>query len=566
MRQRTSFSAIIMRFLLLALFVAGLGYAGYQGFLYWQVRDLLPRGMTIAGIDVGGLTLTEAAERVNAAYTSPIYLNHLDEQVEIDPLRAGFQLDLEGMMRQAQIVHQSQTFWEGFAAYLLRRPLLPVAVELDASVNAGTLRDMLQIVADLLDEGVQEPGLDTDSFTFVAGQPGHKTDIEASLPVVEQVFYQPTERVATLVVQEDMPAPPGMDMLQRAIQSQLNAFGGVGSVFVMDLQTGEEMGINAEIALSGLSILKLGIFVEAFRALDSPPDEYVQSLLFDTAVHSSDYGANLLLHVAAGENNTYKGADVFTESMWQLGLVNTFMAVPYDAVAVATRPTTYVTPANSVGELPMEPDPARQTTAEEMGTLLSMIYYCTKGGGPLLAIYPGEVTPEECQAIVELMKQNLEGNLIRFGVPDGVAVSHKHGWDSVTHGDAGIVYSPGGDYILVEYLHQSGDWLPIEYSFPVLREISRTVYNYFNPAQPFAGRPSTLSDELAPPPEATPESGGDELAPTLTVTPESGGDELAPTPTVTPEGEETGGVELSPTPTATPESQAVGGVETTPAP
>lgn len=506
MRQRTSFSAIIMRFLLLVLFLTGLGYVGYQGYLYWQVRDLLPRGMAIAGIDVGGLTLTEAAERVNATYTSPIYLNHLDEQVEIDPLRAGFQLDLEAMMREAQLMQQSQTFWQGFAAFLLRRPLLPEAIELKATVNAGTLRDMLQIVADLLDESVLEPGLDTESFTFVAGQSGQTTDIEASLPVVQQVFYQPAERVATLVVREEAPSPPGMGMLKRAIQTQLNGFGGVGSVFVMDLQTGEEIGINADTALSGLSILKLGIFVEAYRALDAPPDEYVQSLLFDTAVHSSDYGANLLLHVAAGENNTYKGADVFTESMRQLGLVNTFMAVPYDAVAVATRPTTYATPANSAGELPMEPDPARQTTAEEMGTLLSMIYYCTKGGGSLLAIYPGQVTPEECQAIVELMKQNLEGNLIRFGVPDDVPVSHKHGWDSVTHGDAGIVYSPNGDYILVEYLHQSGDWLPIEYSFPILREISRTVYNYFNPDRPFDGRPSTLGDELSPTPEPTPES------------------------------------------------------------
>ncbi len=28
-----------------------------------------------------------------------------------------------------------------------------------------------------------------------------------------------------------------------------------------------------------------------------------------------------------------------------------------------------------------------------------------------------------------------------------------------------------------------------EYSFPILREISRTAYNYFNPTAPYEGRP-----------------------------------------------------------------------------
>ncbi|MCA9937935.1 MAG: serine hydrolase [Anaerolineales bacterium] len=515
MRRQTSISTILLRILLLLVFLAGVGYAGYQAFQYWQVRDLLPVGMTIAGIDVGGLTLNEAAERVNAAYTAPIYLTHLDEQVEIDPARAGFQFDLDGMMQEAQAMQQTQTFWQGFAAYLLQRPVAPEAVELKASSDTNTLRDILQIVADLLDQPAQAPGMNTETFTFVPGKTGYTTDIDASLPAVQQVLFQPDNRVATLVVHDQPPEAPGMDMLKRAVQAELNSFAGVGSVFVMDLETGEEFGINADTALSGLSILKVGIFVDAFRALNGPPDEYVRSLLEDTAIHSSDYGANLLLHVAAGENNTYKGADVFTESMHELGLVNTFMAVPYDAAVVATRPSTYVTPANSAGELPMQPDPARQSTAEDMGTLMSMIYYCSKGGGTLLAVYPDQITPGECQEIIDLMEQNLEGNLIRFGVPDGVPVSHKHGWDSVTHGDAGIVYSPGGDYVIVEYLHQSGDWLPIEYSFPVLREISRIVYNYFNPDQPFAGRPSTLGDDLSPTPEPT-------LEPTPEPTPESG--------------------------------------------
>jgi hypothetical protein len=116
-----------------------------------------------------------------------------------------------------------------------------------------------------------------------------------------------------------------------------------------------------------------------------------------------------------------------------------------------------------------------------------MIYHCSKGGGALLAVYPEELTPAECQAIIDLMLLNEEGNLIRYGVPEGTPVSHKHGWAQATHGDAGIVYTPGGDFVIVEYLSQPGDWLLADISFPILREIARATYNYFNLDAPYLG-------------------------------------------------------------------------------
>jgi hypothetical protein len=161
------------------------------------------------------------------------------------------------------------------------------------------------------------------------------------------------------------------------------------------------------------------------------------------------------------------------------------MAVPYDASPPPYRQTTYVTPANSRTDIEVELDSTMQSTAEEIGTLLSMIYQCSKGGGALIAAYPEEITSNECQAIIDLMVLNEEGNLIRFGVPDGTPVSHKHGWAQGTHADAGIVLSPGGDFVIVEYLHQPGEWLVADVSFPILREIARATYNYFNMDNPY---------------------------------------------------------------------------------
>ena len=479
----------LQRFLTLLLLFCGGLYLLYQGFLYSRARELMPPGTVVAGVDLAGLSREEAAERLQRTYLSPIAVYHQQERVEINPQDVGYALDIEGMLRPVEAHQAEAEFWQGYLEFMLGRSLEPVEVELRATHDPAALAGQLQMVASFLDQPATAPQLLGVSDTFKQGEPGLVTDVEASLPDVEAALYRSDNREARLVVNAQEAPPFDLNLLADNIRRQLESFDGIGSVFIMDLQTGEEIGINADLALSGLSILKIGIFMEAYRALDGPPDDYYEQIFFDTAARSSNYGANLLLHLVAGENNTYRGADILTESMHRLGLVNTFMAVPYDAVAPATRPNTYSTPANSRADILTQPDPTMQTTAEEIGTLLSMIYHCAKGGGALLVIYPDEVTPQECQAIIDLMILNEEGNLIRFGVPDDVPVSHKHGWDAYgTHGDAGIVLSPNGDYVIVEYVHQpGGGWLDSEISFPILREISRATYNYFNFDEPYLG-------------------------------------------------------------------------------
>ena len=488
----------IQRFLTITLLILGVIYLGYQAFLYSYARALLPQSLTIAGLDLSGMSRPEASEMLNEHYLTPVVVYYQEERTEIAVEEIGFQMDVEGMLDEAITAKGEQDFWNGYLEFLLQRAIDPINIELRASHDREALIERLQTVASFLDKPAKAPQLLAASTTFQAGEAGYVMNVEASLPIVETALYQPDNREANLVIEDQAEPSFNIESLRGNITGQMDAFSGMGSVFIMDLATGEELGINADVAMSGLSILKILIFLETYRVLNNSPDEYVQQLLEDTAIRSSNYGANLLLHVIAGENNTYKGADIITESAHRLGLVNTFMAVPYDATAVSTRPSTYTTPANSRPDLPTLPDSAMQTTAEEMGTLLSMIYYCAQGGGTLLAVYPNQITPDECQAIIDLMVRNEEGNLIRFGVPEDVPVSHKHGWDFVTHGDAGIVLSPGGDYVIVEYVTApESDWLPYEIGFPILREISRATYNYFNFDNPNLEDPEVRSEREA---------------------------------------------------------------------
>jgi beta-lactamase class A len=472
---------LIQRFLTVTLLIFAALFFLYQGFLFMRSRELMPPGMGIAGVDVSGLTSEEAATRVNERYFSPISVVHQGERVPIKPVDVGFAIDIEGMIQLAQEYKNQQEPWEGFVTFLLKRPFASTQIELRASHDRNALIQQLENIASFLDQPARAPQLLAVDSRFQDGQNGFVTDVAASLPAVEMTLYRSEDREAVLVVNEEAAPEFGLELLQQNLEQQLQGFAGVPIVFIMDLETGDEISINADLPISGLSILKIAIFLETYRVFEGVPNQAVQELLYQTAVFSSNFDANLLLHVIAGQDNTYLGAELLTDSLQELGLVNTFMMIPYDAPVVATRPSTMNTPANSRPDLITFPDPARQTTAEEIGTLLSMIYYCAQGGGALLAAYPGDITPQDCQAIIDLMVQNTEGNLIRFGVPENVPVSHKHGWDSVTHGDAGIVFSPGGAYVIVYYLHQpQNDFLVSEYSFPILWELSRTTYNYFN--------------------------------------------------------------------------------------
>ena len=96
----------------------------------------------------------------------------------------------------------------------------------------------------------------------------------------------------------------------------------------------------------------------------------------------------------------------------------------------------------------------------------------------------GEITQRECQAMIQHMANNRLPDLITKGVPEGTRIAHKHGWVSSfgvikSIGDAGIVFTPGGKYVLVIFLHHP-DQLIWDNASNLVADLSRAVYNYFN--------------------------------------------------------------------------------------
>lgn len=465
----------------------------FKLYQYGNFRRFYPAGLTAGGVPIGGLAREQAADALNDRYISaPVIVFHADEAVEVKPTDIDFTLDLETMLGQADFQRQQQDFWSGFWGFLWNRPVEVEHVELRATHNPESLTTVLETISTSLDDPALPPQPVPTTLSFQYGKPGIATNIQASSSDVQAAFYRAIDREAHLKLAPTDPERPEINILARLIVNHLEDFDGVASIFIMDLNNGEEIAINADQAMSGMSIVKVPIVLEVLRVLENKPSIDQEKLISETLViQSGNFSANLLLDVVAGEDDAYLGADIVTESMQDLGLENTFIAVPYEE---QPRPgkSSYETAANTDENLLTEPDPAMQTTAEDIGTLLSMVYHCaTSDGGALRAAYSDQLTQAECQQLLDFMKLNHIDSLIEEGIPPDTPLAHKHGWISDTHGDAGIVFSDGGDYVIVTYMYKPG-WLEWEISSPLLADISRATYNYFNFDNPYInGRTSS---------------------------------------------------------------------------
>ncbi|MBN1954644.1 MAG: serine hydrolase [Anaerolineae bacterium] len=474
--RRWSIGAIISVLVILGSLLA---------FTFWQYLgfrtslETLPAGVTVAGLDVSGMTVDQALSALQAAFAQPVQLDYQEQALALTPESVAFQFDLPATQTAIESALAGRNSLEGFLTYLLRRPTEPVAIQVVADYSPDRLDGFLSRVSQQYDHPPIPPVPLPAALTFRAGQAGYELDFEASRQAVVAALFSATSRYARLVVTRE--EAPGLEaeQLEAMFDSLLGSFDGIASIFVKDMQTGTEITINPEVAYAGMSVIKIAIMVEAYRALSETPSIDETRLLSETMTLSGNFTANLLLQEVIGRGDAYQGVENLTASMQYLGLINTFMAAPYDEEII---PPTIITPANSRTDLNTQPDPYMQTTAQDIGLLLEMIYQCQHGGGALLAAYPDAFTPQECQQMLDMMVQNEIDTLIESGLPPDTPVAHKHGWIGDTHSDAGLVFSPDGDFVLVIFLYHP-DWLEWEISSALIADLSAATYNYFNPAE-----------------------------------------------------------------------------------
>lgn len=461
-------------------------------------RTKFPPGLTIAGVPVGGLDRQGAAERLLEVYSQPVELRYAENLIHLDPAVAGFKLDLESMLAAADLVRVQKPFWSAFWDELWNRPQPSAKVPLAASYAESQLRTYLQNeIASRYDQPATPAQPMIGTVDFQPGEPGTALDIDRAVIAIERALRSPEARQVSLPLQRTQPPRPSLQTLQILLQQtvDLSGYDGILAVYFLDLQTFEELhfiyrqGENLptvpDLAFSGASTIKIPIMISVYRRIGDTPDAETNKLLREMIEKSGNDPADWLMEEII---DPVRGPLEVTKDMRTLGLENTFLAGYFHLGAPLL--VRYETPANQRLDVNTDPDIYNQITVSELGTLLSDIYQCAQtGGGALAAVFPGEITQQECQQMIQSLSRNLTGVLIEAGVPEGTRVAHKHGWIQDvagvirTIGDAGIVFTPGGNYVLVIFLNHPLQlvWDPAS---QLVAKLSKAVYNYFNLPQP----------------------------------------------------------------------------------
>jgi beta-lactamase class A len=492
MRNRNT--NIILRGVSILFLTAGLVLTIISLITYSRQRNNYPAGMSIGGVDAGGLTPTEASQRLLEVYTSPIEVLYNDAVIHIDPAVVGFQPDIETMLAAADLSRTGNSFWGGFWDYLWNRTPSEIAIPLSPKFSDERLREYLQneIAAryDLPPAPAQPiPG----GTSFLPGQPGQTLDIDRAVLLINDALRSPTNRSVALTFTRSSAARPTIENLSILLKQivTVSDFDGVIGFYMADLQTGQEIHfamnnkqeISAEpdIAFTASSTIKVAIVASYLINRGSDLDAATTEIISRVLGKSDNSATDLVL----SKIDPNFGPLIVTQNMKTIGLNSTFLNGFFfiGAPPLSVRP---VTPGNSRTDITTDPDPYSQTTPSEMGSLLADIYQCAQdSGGALIAAFPDKVSPATCQLLIDFMAQDKLGALIQGGVPDGTLVPHKHGYvpasDGIVHdtSDAGIVYTPGGNFVLSIYTYHpvTNIW---DITNPLIGDLTKAVYNYFN--------------------------------------------------------------------------------------
>jgi hypothetical protein len=478
-----------LRWISLSMLLAALVLTFVELLLYSQQRARMPGGLSVGGVPIGGLSQSDAAQRLAQAYSLPLELHYGDQIILLNPSSVGFQLDTEAMLAAAELQRTGTDFWPGFWDFLWNRPgaseNIPVRSEYSQSQLEAALRDIAARYDQPPEPARPVPG----STQFEAGAPGRVLDISRAAELVSGVLNSPANRRVTLPVVASGASRPSLATLETLLLqiAEVQGFNGLMDIYLMDLRTGEElhsvtlageeMPSSPDVAITAGSTIKIGLATAFFRYYDLPLNAEQEAWMVDMITLSGNETSDLIMEAI----DNFRGPLLATETLHELGLENTFIAGYFRLGAELLQ--AYRTPANARTDINTGPDPYNQTTASDSGFLLADLYRCTQGGGTIQAVFPEEIPPQECSYILDLLTRNKIAVLLEAGVPEGTRLAHKHGWTGSPLewlGDAGIVYSPGGDYVLSVFLWDEVDmiWEPAS---GLVADISAAVYNYFNP-------------------------------------------------------------------------------------
>jgi beta-lactamase class A len=437
---------------------------------------LLAEGIQIAGIDVGGLSLEEARQKLTSdlsSLTRTLDLRLGQEQFSLRLADVEFEPAYDQMLEEAKSAEKNSR--------------IPLDISYDESALQSILADIgtslelnpvLSIVTDT----------ETISRSFVLSG-AEALDIPGAIAQIDERMRQAgsARRVTlnTKVITESVQMPT-VEQLNEQIELMAEEWPGVAGVYVYDLDKQEAIvDYNAGTAFTAASTIKAAILLNAYIHVEEFTDDLQEAVKLMIG-ESDNLASNDLLAASVGGYTTeeaFDGAELMTATMAELGLKNTFQYVPFEASDfIALYNIKYNVGPATGGVAPFTPaSNTLRTTPYEMAQIYIMIDECAKGSGVLLDKYE-LITPERCEEMIEWFRSNEDKDRMVSGLPAGVDVAHKSGWiPPEIQADAGLVYSPGGNFAIAIYLYQPEKIYSDVGAERAVGHIARLVYSYYNP-------------------------------------------------------------------------------------
>lgn len=491
MRRRPTFSALT--WLAVFFLVAAALFSTLQFINFSRLRTTYPANMEIAEVPVGGLNRQQAAQRLLQAYSLPVELRYDDQAILFEPSICGFDLDLESMLAAADLERTKNSFWVGFWDYLWGRRINSISIPLRADFSESRLRTYLvDEISSRYDKppspAVPQPG----TVNFSAGTYGTVLDLDTAVLLIDNAMKSVKSRSVNLPRRQTSPTRPSLQNLETLLLQtiDLTGFDGLVGMYMMNIttleeihfayQNGSKISTNPDVAFTSGSIVKIPIMISIFKRIDEDEDPETLNLLGKMIIESGNDPADWVMERVIHPNTA---PIEVTKDMQALGLENTFLAGEFGLGSPLLK--VYKTPANQREDVSTDPDRYNQSTPSDIGMLLEDIYLCAANGqGTFKAVFGDEITQSECQIMIDYLSQNKMPFLLEAGVPDVTVVAHKHGWVSYdgimqTLGDAGIIFSPGGDYILVIFVYHPQQLIWDNASF-LVGQLSAAIYNFYN--------------------------------------------------------------------------------------
>ena len=258
-----------------------------------------------------------------------------------------------------------------------------------------------------------------------------------------------------------LPTPtPVSQGLKQAVDSALAGSKGSYGIYIKNLKTGETYADNEHTSYESASLYKLWIMAVAFQEIQNGTLTEDQELQEDIPTLNQKFDIDPddaeLTDGTIDETVIQALTQMITISHNYSALLLTEQEKLSTVKKFLTDNDFNESTVGTNGDSPT-------TTASDIAHFLEKLY-----NGQL-------ANPEYTKEMIDLMKDQQLNSKLPQGLPDGTVIAHKTGEIDYYSHDAGIVYTPKGNYIIV--VMSQTDNPPA--AVGRIAQISQNVYNYF---------------------------------------------------------------------------------------